>query len=210
MFCSQCGALLTETAAFCAQCGLPRGAAPPTAPAVPSASPQTIPPAMTPVVSQPVATAPAGPTNYAGFWLRFVAYLIDSVVLSVPMLIVIGILVVLYKASFSGDEMSDAPNPGFIAIVLFSILAWVAGIWLYYAVTESSSWQGTLGKKVIGLYVTDMQGRRLSFGHASGRFFSKIITGMIPLAIGYIMAGFTERKQALHDMIAGCLVLRKA
>lgn len=61
----------------------------------------------------------------------------------------------------------------------------------------------------LGLTVTDLQGRRVTFARASGRFFAKIITGLIPLAIGYIMAGFTEKKQALHDMIASCLVLRK-
>ena len=74
---------------------------------------------------------------------------------------------------------------------------------------ESSEHQGTLGKMALGLTVTDMQARPVSFARASGRFFSKMITGMIPLAIGYIMAGFTEKKQALHDIIAGCLVLRK-
>jgi uncharacterized RDD family membrane protein YckC len=62
---------------------------------------------------------------------------------------------------------------------------------------------------VLGLFVTDLQGRRVSFARATGRFFSKIITGLIPFFIGYIMAGFTEKRQALHDMIAGCLVLKK-
>jgi uncharacterized RDD family membrane protein YckC len=74
---------------------------------------------------------------------------------------------------------------------------------------ESSAHQGTLGKIALGLFVTDLQGRRISFGRASGRFFAKIITGLIPFFIGYIMAGFTEKRQALHDMIAGCLVLKK-
>jgi uncharacterized RDD family membrane protein YckC len=81
--------------------------------------------------------------------------------------------------------------------------------WLYYALSESSSWQATLGKKMLNLKVTDMTGQPISFGRASGRFFAKIVTGMIPLAIGYIIAGFTEKKQAIHDMIASCLVLRK-
>jgi uncharacterized RDD family membrane protein YckC len=73
---------------------------------------------------------------------------------------------------------------------------------------ESSAWQGTLGKKALGLTVTDLEGRRISFGRATGRYFAKIISTLI-LCIGYMMAGFTERKQALHDMIAGTLVLRK-
>jgi uncharacterized RDD family membrane protein YckC len=61
----------------------------------------------------------------------------------------------------------------------------------------------------LGLSVTDMQGRRITFARASARFFAKIVTNLIPLFIGYIMAGFTARKQALHDMIASCLVLRR-
>jgi uncharacterized RDD family membrane protein YckC len=54
-----------------------------------------------------------------------------------------------------------------------------------------------------------MEGRRVTFGRASGRFFAKIVSGLIPFAIGYIMAGFTAKKQALHDIIASCLVLRR-
>jgi uncharacterized RDD family membrane protein YckC len=82
-------------------------------------------------------------------------------------------------------------------------------VWIYNASMESSIHQGTLGKMALGLIVTDSQGRPIGFGHATGRYFAKIITGLIPLGIGYAMAGFTEKKQALHDMIAGCLVLRR-
>ena len=81
--------------------------------------------------------------------------------------------------------------------------------WLYFAVMESSARQATFGKAAMSLRVTNLEGQRLTFGHATGRFFAKIVSGLIPLAIGYIMAGFTEKKQALHDMIAGTLVLRK-
>jgi uncharacterized RDD family membrane protein YckC len=80
--------------------------------------------------------------------------------------------------------------------------------WLYYSLLESSAWQATLGKKALGLEVTDLDGNRISFGRATGRFFAKFISWMI-LFIGYIMAGFTEKKQALHDILAGTLVIRK-
>jgi uncharacterized RDD family membrane protein YckC len=73
---------------------------------------------------------------------------------------------------------------------------------------ESSSWQATLGKKALGMEVTDMEGRRIGFGRATGRTFGKIISAFI-LYIGFLMAAFTEKKQALHDMIAGCLVIKK-
>ena len=79
--------------------------------------------------------------------------------------------------------------------------------WIYEAAMENSSKQATLGKMALGLKVTDLEGRRISFARATGRHFAKIISKMI-LLIGYIMAGFTQRKQALHDMIAGTLVQR--
>lgn len=108
---------------------------------------------------------------------------------------------------FDSDDNFLAP----VAVLFFLalIFAAVAASWLYYAFLESSAHQATLGKMALGLVVTDMQGRRVTFGRASGRFFAKIITGLIPFWIGYIMAGFTDRKQALHDMIASCLVLRR-
>jgi uncharacterized RDD family membrane protein YckC len=81
------------------------------------------------------------------------------------------------------------------------------GSWLYEAAMESSSKQATLGKMVLGMRVTDLQGNRISFARATVRHFSKYISAMI-IFIGYIMAGFTDRKQALHDMIAGTLVRR--
>jgi uncharacterized RDD family membrane protein YckC len=81
--------------------------------------------------------------------------------------------------------------------------------WLYFALMESSAHQATLGKMALGIIVTDMQGQRLTFGRATGRFFAKILSGCM-IYIGFIMAAFTERKQALHDMIASTLVVRKS
>jgi uncharacterized RDD family membrane protein YckC len=89
------------------------------------------------------------------------------------------------------------------------VLIGVGGTWLYHALLESSEWEGTAGKKALGLIVTDMEGRRVTFARASGRHFGKIVTSFIPLGIGYAMAGFTQKRQALHDILASCLVLRK-
>jgi len=93
------------------------------------------------------------------------------------------------------------------AYAMFFVAAIVIS-WLYFAMMESSERQGTFGKAMVNLRVMDANGNRLSFAHASGRFFSKIITGMVPFGIGYIMAGFTQKKQALHDFIAGTVVVR--
>ncbi len=81
------------------------------------------------------------------------------------------------------------------------------GTWLYDALLTSSSWQGTVGKRVLGLKVTDEAGNRISFGRATGRFFAMILSGMI-LYIGFFMIGFTDRKRGLHDMLAGTLVMK--
>ena len=80
--------------------------------------------------------------------------------------------------------------------------------WLYHSLMESSRYQGSLGKMALGIVVTDMSGRRISFGRATARHFSKIVSGLT-IYIGFMMAGWTRQKQALHDMIAGCLVIRK-
>ncbi|OWY18211.1 hypothetical protein B6N25_16495 [Sphingobacteriales bacterium TSM_CSS] len=78
--------------------------------------------------------------------------------------------------------------------------------WLYFALMESSDRQATIGKRMMGLKVTDLKGRKLTFGKASGRFFAKILSWMT-LLIGFFMAFFTEKRQALHDLITGCLVV---
>ncbi len=92
-----------------------------------------------------------------------------------------------------------------------AICGGVAGLivnWLYNALMESSATQGTLGKMALGIIVTDMNGDRISFGKATGRFFGKIISSLI-LCIGFLMCAWTENKQCLHDMMAGCLLYKK-
>jgi uncharacterized RDD family membrane protein YckC len=140
--------------------------------------------------------------------------LIDSALLGavlgaifVPMFLLGG-----FGAALQALIHDRQPDPAAIvafasSIALFAGASILAG-WLYYAYFESSEWQGTLGKKVMNLVVTDLEGNRVSFGRASGRYFARYITKLIPLGIGFILAGITEKKQALHDMIAGCLVLR--
>ena len=81
------------------------------------------------------------------------------------------------------------------------------GEWLYFSLLESSANQATVGKIVCGLKVTDLDGRRISFGRATARYFAKILSGLI-LLIGFAMVGWTTQKRGLHDFIAGTLVLR--
>jgi uncharacterized RDD family membrane protein YckC len=209
MYCSKCGTNVTDGAAFCSACGQPTAPAPTIAPAAARPAPGL------PASYAPPVLAPILPSPYAGFWLRVVAHLIDDLVLGIGIgiLVLIGIAMVGIGTIRSTFEGMNAENPemppAFIAGIIFVGLASIVLVWIYNAAMESSIHQGTLGKMALGLIVTDSQGRPIGFGHATGRYFAKIITGLIPFGIGYAMAGFTEKKQALHDMIAGCLVLRR-
>ena len=143
---------------------------------------------------------------YAGFWLRAAAYLLDSIVLSFP----VGVFILwplMERSGISPDNpwvLFTGTSRQIIAIKLLGTMA----MWLYWALLESSRWQATLGKKMLGLVVTDLEGRRISFARASGRFFGKFISNLT-LGVGYLMAGFTQNKQALHDRVARCLLLKK-
>jgi uncharacterized RDD family membrane protein YckC len=154
----------------------------------------------------PVQTLGYAPqVTYAGFWLRFVAAIIDGIIVNVIAMVggfIVGVIVGIAVAGFGGSR-GDVQ-------ILSQLLGYGVGIlvgWLYHASMESSAKQASLGKMALGLRVTDLDGNRISFARATGRHFGKFISAFI-LLIGYIMAGFTERKQALHDIMANCLVLR--
>jgi uncharacterized RDD family membrane protein YckC len=166
------------------------------------------------VISQDEATVP-NTMVYAGFWLRAVAYVIDMplvALLSMPLLALVTPLAGNHWDEYSKlpmQEMFNMQNPAVRPFMLVALPAVLFCGWIYFALCESSSWQGTPGKRLLGLRVTNLNGRPISFGRASGRFLGRIVTGFVPFGIGYVMAGVTARKQALHDMIAGCLVLRR-
>jgi uncharacterized RDD family membrane protein YckC len=219
MFCSKCGSQFSENAAFCPSCGQPTNVQSPAPRGIPLAPGGFVPQQPTPAPSatfpppQPTAHSPAAaaPLAYAGFWLRFVAWLIDFIILwivssfiTLPLLIASGLRDTLLNHPPQTPEELLAFMGTFSKLLVLGVVI----KWLYYALLESSAWQATIGKKTLGLEVTDMAGHRISFSRATGRFFGKIISALI-LMIGYIMAGFTAQKQALHDMMAGCLVMRK-
>ena len=211
MYCSKCGSTIAETVTVCPVCGQPQGAG------LAAVAPPLVPPVGPPMVTPHWQPAPV--VAYAGFWLRAVAHLLDGLIIGVPVMILLVIIFLSTGAAgaifknFPDGPTDEAAGAAFgiaffSAIASFAVLA-VIGTWLYYAGFESSSWQATPGKKVLNLYVTDLTGARVSFGRSTGRYFAKFVTQLIPLGIGYALAGLTERKQALHDMIASTLVLRR-
>jgi uncharacterized RDD family membrane protein YckC len=190
-FCSKCGASNAAGAQFCSRCGGPLAPLP-AGSSVPAAG------------STATAYAPAAAgVGYGGFWIRVVATIVDAILVRValsPFGFIFGGL------GLWGMGMHHPRNVGllFFGGGVMAMLG-VAANWLYEAFMESSTYQATLGKMIFGMKVTDLYGNRISFGRATGRHFAKYISGFI-LCIGFIMVAFTERKQGLHDIIAGTLV----
>jgi len=206
---------MPEGATLCPNCGqafsAPASVSRPPLMEAPTAYPAAITYAAVPAYQVPTAIPRA---EYAGFWLRFLALVIDNIVIGlgfflivIPLIFLTGLRNVLQNFH-PDEEMGDMGFFVLIGLIFAAATASVVLTWLYHAWCESSEWQATLGKKVLGLVVTDMDSQRVSFGRASGRHFAKILTNMIPAFIGYLMAAFTGKKQALHDLIAGCLVLK--
>ena len=133
--------------------------------------------------------------EYAGFWRRLAAHIIDNIILEVALFIML--------APFGISLMNPA-----LGEIIMMVPASLAIGWLYYALLESSKYQATLGKMVLGIKVTNMQGQKISFARATGRHFAKMISGII-LGIGFLMIAFTKKKQGLHDIIADCLVIKE-
>jgi len=216
VYCSKCGVNLAAGVAFCGSCGTPTGT-PATVIARPAASSGYVGGSSRAPYADPAGLAVSRGFSYAGFWLRVVAALIDGVIMGIAAGVLFVPLFILTGAGAHIDGLAERhgrpPDPAIIVGLVGMILVFAAVSvliqWLYHAYLESGDKQATWGKQALGLYVTDLMGNPVTFGRSSGRFFAKIVTGMIPLGIGYIMAGFTERKQALHDMIASCLVLRR-
>lgn len=202
IFCSKCGAQNSAIAQSCQNCGLTLSSS--LAPA------QAAAPARAYAPAPPVAYAP--PSIYGGFWIRFLAHLIDHVILGVVAapLFFITVLPSIIRIAQQADRDQE-PSPEMIITIVSSVFVYIAlafvGQWLYEALLTSSAWQGTIGKKILRLKVVDEAGNRIGFGRATGRFFAKILSSMF-FCIGFIMIGFTERKTGLHDMLAGTRVLR--
>ena len=150
-----------------------------------------------------------GEVVYAGFWKRLAAVVIDSFVVG----IIGGIVQMLLMGMFfgvgvglGGDPASLFASGGSIALLALVYLIPLGLQAVYFAMFHAGGSQATLGKMAVGIKVTDDDGRRISFARGIGRYFATIPSALI-LFIGYVMAAFTDRKRALHDMLAGTLVV---
>jgi uncharacterized RDD family membrane protein YckC len=182
LYCTRCGTEAVAGGNYCANCGHPHGAVAPVVAA-----------------SEPV---------FAGFWLRVGAFLIDFGILVSIAYFGLMFASMLFLGATLGIAATPPENP-FPAVAGFAAWLWllaVAGPWLYHALFESSNRQATPGKLACGIKLTDLAGERIGFGRASARYFASWITS-VTFLIGYLTVAFTERRQALHDLIARTLVV---
>jgi uncharacterized RDD family membrane protein YckC len=190
MYCHKCGAQNDEQAAFCDKCGT----------ALQKPSPTT------------TASAPTYPAavEYAGFWKRVLASVIDGLIVGAAWSAIYYTLVAAGVVSM--PEINETDIEPYIRWMIRYTLVSNAVVFalqtVYFALMESSSRQATLGKMALGIIVTDADGKRISFGRAIGRNLGKIISQII-LFIGFLMVAFTQKKQGLHDIMANCLVVVK-
>jgi uncharacterized RDD family membrane protein YckC len=158
---------------------------------------------MSTTISEDCGVSVEAAADYAGFWLRAVAFLIDYVALLIPSSAIFFGFLFFISLSIERESLGSA---------LLLLLGWavfdVLARCFYFVLLEASPLQATIGKKAIGLRVCDMQGHRITLGRSLGRNLAKCLS-ILSVGIGFVMCGFTDKKQALHDMIASCLVVRR-
>ncbi len=201
MYCNRCGTWAPDADGACPSCGQVRRAeAPAVAPTAPADS-AAAPAAAHAATVDPGAAAPH--PAYGGFWRRFAAWLVDRLVLVFPLQIVTVLMGL--PTTFSLRPIPESETGHYLAgmTVLLAIQ------WLYAAMLESSRWQGTLGTQLLDLRVTDVAGRRVSFGRASGRYFGWFLSFFLCGGLGYFFNLWTSRRQTLHDQVSGCVVTRR-
>jgi len=149
-------------------------------------------------------------TEFGGFFRRFLSQIIDYLVKFIIAVLFVFfcalVLVDIEITSILFDIETDVEFSDGLQDFIFYSCAFLIE-WIYEAVLTSSSWQATVGKRILGLKVVDGEGNRISFAKAAGRFFAKILSGLI-FCIGFLMIVWTKRKRGLHDMIAETLVIK--
>ena len=216
MFCTKCGQKNEDDAIFCKRCGVKFKI---------SDSEQGR-----------ASDVKVSGSEYAGFWRRAGAYLIDLFLISIVIQIVKAIILILWEFFIEGLHPSFLINSFESEEAMAGFFAFWIGMflwWLYYAFMESSEARATFGKRILGLVVTDLEGNKIFFGRATARFIGKLVLILIMsfsasaslgesggeklmfmffvlvASLGFITAGFTNKKQALYDIVARCLVVKK-
>lgn len=153
--------------------------------------------------------------DYAGFWKRVAAYILDAIILYIPSMLIQKVMGGDAAEATMKQAQLAAPGDPHVMLTALSqyystmtpaLLIITVITWLYFAFCESSAWQATIGKLALSIRVTDMHGARISLPRALGRYPAKYLSAFI-FCIGFLMVAWTQRRQGLHDMIASTLVL---
>jgi len=202
MFCPKCGKETDASGKFCQWCGADIGSVP--LPAAPS-----------PITPEEEEGPDIG--VYAGLGRRFVAFIVDFIIILLFDLVamtVLGLTRGIQNSYFYFVQkipVETLTTEGTMGALLGSIIAAYGMLlivipWLYFAGFESSRSQATPGKLLMRIVVTDMAGNKPTFARVTLRHFAKFVSA-IPVFLGFLAIGLTQRRQGLHDLIAGCLVL---
>lgn len=201
MFCIHCGSNNPDDARHCSRCGrqvsLAQSSAADTSFRAPASNQRFG--EFTTATPQPTQHSAATAMRYGGFWVRAGALVIDGFVVNA-----VTIAVVLPFAFLVAQDNESWPEIAAVAFYVVNLLV----AWLYPALTESSERQATIGKRAVGVVVTDTRGNRISFARATGRTVAKILN-VLTLGIGWLIAAFTPQKRALHDYASGTLVVQR-
>lgn len=192
--CSNCGNPILPDGEFCLYCG-----------DLLTAEPNPATRAGPPLRYAEPSVVPKAPLEYAGFWLRVWAGMIDVVLEALVALLVT--VIVDFVMRFTSPKFGLSPITARYVTGIAFIFVLALGSWLYRAFSESSRWHATLGKRVLGLQVLTSSGGQLSFGQATVRHFMKFLS-LFTGTVGFMMAGWTRRRQALHDMPSDCIVVK--
>lgn len=174
------------------------------------------PPSLRTTVIAPKSTSPNS-HNYAGFWFRFFATLIDGLVITTASAVITSIVGVILAVSFGislkllPDRESEAAAASLAIILNWFILLFSNFMvhWLYFAFMESSAQRATVGKLACGIVVIDESGVPLTFAQATGRHFAKVFITSATLGVGFLMCVWTQKQQCIHDKIANCVVVKR-
>jgi uncharacterized RDD family membrane protein YckC len=159
--------------------------------------------------------------RHAGFWIRLIAGIIDLFLLVVPFAVFVSFLAAGMGISNpffnhrAGTPLNETLTQWGPTFLLLCVCFFAIESWLYFALSESSAWHATLGKRFLGVYVADVAGKPVDFWRASLRFCSGRLLVHVPLLGGYyflidcLSVGLLPSKRAIHDMLSGCLVLRE-
>jgi uncharacterized RDD family membrane protein YckC len=163
----------------------------------------------------------AVPPRHAGFWIRLIAAAFDLFLLIIPFAIFISFFAAATGISnpfFNhrpGTPLNDTLTQSGPTFLLICLAFFAIESWLYFALSESSAWHATLGKRLLGLYVADAAGNPVDFWRASVRFCTGRLLAHVPVLGGYyfvidcLFVGLIPGKRAIHDILSGCLVLRE-